>query len=287
MSWQLPLFLNIVFGTIRSYLDKKLVERLDPLVVYVCTVFWMTGFLLLYYLAIYHRAPAVYPEMMVLGILYAVAIGSYLKAIKINLSQSVVFSSYYLVIPMVLSAIFLGEWSYFNPNSFSGQKTIVGLILAFVSMFLILRSHTKKEAKMELTWVYLIIINIVLNGIGTYWGKTFVNTHGPFDTIFSQCLGALPVVILINYFGKKKYHLTPTNHILVALDGLIITLAVAFYYLAIQRGPLTLILPIQTLLGSIAIVTVGLVLFQEGQHLGKEKIAGLVIGIIGIMLLVI
>lgn len=287
MSWQIPLFLNIIFGTIRSYLDKKLVTKIDPLVVYFYVVFWLFFYLLIYYLLHFGIFPTVYPEMVAMGVLYAVAIGSYMKAIKINLSQSVVFSSYYLVIPMLLSSVFLGEWSFFNLKYFSGQKTISGLILAFISMFLILRSHTKKEAKLELEWVLLIITNIILNGIGTYWGKTFVNSHGLFDTIFSQCLGGIPTIMIINLFRGKKYSLALPDHLLIAFDGFIITLVVIFYYQAIRLGPLTLVLPTQTLLGTMAIALVGLIFFKEAQHFNKEKIIGLVLGIMGVGLLIV
>lgn len=287
MSWQIPLFFNIIFGTFRSYLDKRLVTRIDPLIVYFYTVFWILLYLLGYFFIRNHTFPAIYPEMIVMGALYAVAIGSYLKAIKINLSQSVVFASYYLVIPMILSAIFLGEWSFFNPRTFSGQKTILGLILAFISMFLILRSHSKREAKIEFEWIYLIIINIVLNGIGTFWGKTFVDSHNIFDTVFSQCIGGLGVVFIINRLRNKKYSVNPINHIWLAFDGFIIILAIYFYYLTVKSGPLTLILPIQTLLGTIAIALLGLILFKEVQYFHKEKIAGLVLGFIGVVLLMV
>lgn len=40
MSWQIPLFFNIIFATIRGFLDKKLVERIDPLVAFFYGVFW-------------------------------------------------------------------------------------------------------------------------------------------------------------------------------------------------------------------------------------------------------
>lgn len=225
--------------------------------------------------------------MILMGVLYAIAVGSYMKAIKINLSQSVVFSSYYLVIPMILSAFFLDEWSFFDPQFFSGQKTILGLILAFLSMFLILRSHSKKVEKMELVWMSLIILNIVLNGIGTYWGKTFVNIHTSLETIFSQCLGGLPAAFIINHIRGKKYSLTPSNHIWVAFDGLIVTLAVVFYYQAVKLGPLTLVLPIQTLLVTIAIVLVGLFIFKEAQSFDREKLIGLILGISGVVILMI
>lgn len=287
MSWQISLIFNLIFGTIRSYLDKKLVEKIDPFVVYIYTVIWMTGYLIIYSLFFKHSIPSVYPEMIAMGVLYGVAIASYLKAIKINLSQSVVFTSYYLVIPMVLSAVFLGEYAHFNLQNLSGQKTISGLTLAFISMFLILRSHTRREAKMELTWVFLIITNIVLNGIGTFWGKTFVDKHTLFDTMFSQCLGGIPTVFFISLIGKSKYSLTMRNHLWLALDGLIITLAVVFYYQTVKSGPLTLILPIQTLLGTVAITLVGLVIYKEAQKLEITKIFGLGLGILGVVLLMI
>jgi uncharacterized membrane protein len=287
MTWPIPLFFNIVFGTIRSFIDKRLVNKIDPFVAFFYATFWSNIFFFSFYLLRHHSIPIVYPEMLILGALYSFIVGSYMAAIKINLSQTVIFNSYYLVIPLGLAAIFLGEWQLFDPTIFSGQKTLLGIFLAFVSMGLFLSTKSRKEEKIEKKWLMLILFNIIFNGFATYWGKIFITDHGPLETLISQSLGGIPVLFIFNKLRRKSMEISGQNHLLSFIDGFVIFLAVTFYYLAIKNGPLTVVLPIQTLVGTIAIALVGLFLFKEKAQITNKKIWGLILGFIGVVLLII
>ncbi len=287
MSWQIPLLINIIFGTIRSYLDKKLVDRIDPFLVFLYTSIWGTVFFFLFYFFRHLSFPTIYPEMIFLGVLTTISMCSYLAAIKISLTQSVIFASYYLLLVLILAAVFLSEWQLFNPAESSGQKMIVGSILAFISIFLILSGRTKKEERLERKWIIYIVVFIILTAISVYWGKVFIADHGPLETLISQSLGVLPAIYIINIIKRVKWSISRENHLLAAVDGLAVVLATAFYYQALKSGPLSLILPVQTLVGTIAIVLVGLILFNEKQQFDKGKIIGLVLGMLGIILLMI
>lgn len=287
MSWQMPLFFNVLFGTVRSFIDKKLVTKVDPFVAFFYTSFWCGIFFFVSYLFRHHSIPLIYPEMILMGALYSFIIGSYLSAIKINLSQTAIFTSYYLVIPLALAALFLDEWRLFDPMVWSGQKTLLGVFLAFVSMGLFLSTKSQREEKMEKKWLILILFNIIFNGIGTYWGKIFITDHGALETLISQSLGGIPVLFVFNKLRRKSMKISKPYHLLAFIDGLVIVVAVTFYYLAIKNGPLTVVLPLQTLIGTIAIALVGLFIFKEKAQMTKKKIWGLVLGFVGTVLLVI
>lgn len=287
MTWQIALFLNIIFGTVRAFTDKKLVEKLNPFLAFFYGVLYEGAFLILYCLWQLHTLPAIYPEMMLLGALYGIGIGVYYEAIKINLAQSTIFSSYYLLISILLAAVLLGEWQLINPATGAGMRTLMGLTIAFISMWLIVHEASKREEKIEKRWVVFIVINILVNGVGAFWVKMFLANHNSFESLFSQIIGGFAMLFIINLLKKNRFRISFENHKLAALDGLMMVLAVTFYFMMIQKGPLTLVLPIQTLAITIAIVIGGLFLFKEVHNLNRQKITGMALGFIGVLLLMI
>lgn len=287
MSWQIAIIFNLVFSSIRSYLDKKLVGRLDPFVLYLYTFIWSGIFFTGVYFLRYGFSLTVYPEMLLFGPVSVMVIGSYLMAIRISLSQTVVFGSYYLIIPMVLSAIFLGEWQLFDPSTGSGLKNISGVILALISLYFLLKTSSKKEEKLEKRWLLFTLIYIIGNGFTTFWSKTFLASHGSLETLVSQTIGGAPIMLIIILLGKKQLKIAKTDSFLTAIDGLAIFLAVVFYYQTLKNGPATIVLPVMTLVSTIIVTMIGLIFYKEVQMFKREKLLGLILGIVGVGMLVI
>ncbi|MBI3379978.1 EamA family transporter [Candidatus Gottesmanbacteria bacterium] len=286
MNWQSALILSIVFAVIRGFLEKKLVAKVPPFLTFFYVVFWSTIIFLIFYFIRHFSLPVVYPEMMLLGILFAFGYGSFLEAMKINLSQSVIAASFYLLIPLVLSVFYLSEWKLFDPMTLVGQKNIIGILLTFVSMYMFVKQD-KKKGIINNKWLFFMIVDVILVGIGTFWGKTFIDSHGPLETLISQSLGGLPVLFIINVLKKENFKIGNFNQILAVIDGLVIVGTVTFFYVALKNGPLSVVLPIQTLVITIAITLVGLFAFKEAQNMTRRKIAGMVLGILGVVLLMI
>lgn len=287
MSWQILLFINIIFVTFRSYLDKKLVGKIEPFIVFFYAVFWEGIFLTLLLFYFSGKFPVIYPEMMILGVLFGLGVGAYFEAIKINMSQSVIFSSYYMLISLVLSAVFLGEWRLFSLSEGSGQKTLLGVILAIVSMMMILKGSSKKEEKMEKKWVILIGFNILVNGIGTFWGKAFLETHEPIEALFSQVFGGILTLLIYNIIKRNNFHIRPKYHKFLVLDGLLMMVAVVAFYMVLKVGPLAVVLPIQNLVLTILMTLVGLIIFKEAHNMNMRKMVGMGLGVVGVVLLMI
>lgn len=287
MVWQAALFFSLVFGSVRTIIDKELADRLDPLLLFFHLNLWGTVFFILFYFFRYQSFPPIYLEMAFLGILFIIIMICYYAAIRINLSQTVVFSAYYLIVAMALSVVFLGEWQLFNPAIFSGQKAILGTFLAIISLFLILKSHSQKEAKMGKTWFFLILTDIILMGIATFWGKAFLFSHGPLESLISQSIGAFPVLFLLILMQKKSFSLSFKNNSLVLLDGLLMVFSAAFFYYALKRGPIIIILPIQTIILTAISALIGLIIFKEVHLLEKSKLIGFCLGALGVILLVL
>lgn len=287
MIWQVAAVLNIIFGTIRVFLDKKLIEKVNPLILLFYTAFWSGVFYLLFFLLRHESLPLIYPGMMVLGGVYAVAVIGYLWAIRVSLSQTMVFAPYSFIITLILAACFLGEWKFFDPSTSSGLKTIAGIFLAIISLWLIVGSGTKREKRVESRWIYAIVLYIILIGIGNYFGKAFLLTHGPLETLISQQIGAVPFIFLFNIFQKVKFSISLKNHLLLLTDGLVMAFAITFFYLSLALGPVSLVLPIQTLLLTMTTVLLGFYVFKEAGKFSKEKLLGMGLGIVGVILLVL
>lgn len=283
----MPLFLNIIFGTIRGFLDKKLVNRYDPFLVLLITEIWVGFFFLTAYLFINHSLPPIFPSMVFAGGLFIFVIDFYLEAIKISLSKTIILSSFYLLITMGLSAVFLQEWRVFDIHTLAGWKNIIGAVFALSSMYFLLKSHNKKEEKIEKKFFLFITLNILLNGIGTFWIKSILQTQGELEVILSQVIGGLLVLIPINIIKKNTLKKNGNFHLLAFLDGFIIFLAIWTFTVALKNGPTVLVLPIQTILLTIFIALIGLFIFNEKRSFTFEKKIGLVLGIIGVLSLVI
>lgn len=287
MIWQTALVFYVFFGVLRGYFDKKLVTKVDPVVAFFYSAVWsLAAYLVIYFLVTGFFFP-ILPEQLILGVVYVFGIWAYLIALQLSLSQTVVFCSYSILIPMVLSAVFLGEWQLFNPGSLAGLKNIFGIILALLSMYLIIKSHSKKEEKLEKKWFFLIIVNIFSVGIANYLSKIYLADYGPVEALISQSISGIPLILIISLITGKSLKLTKRKHALAATDGVVVGLSVIFFYAMLKAGAASVVLPIGMSALTIVSVLVGLFIFKETQLFTKEKLVGLFIGILGIMLLII
>jgi len=227
------------------------------------------------------------PEQLVLGVVYVFGIWAYLIALQLSLSQTVVFCSYSILIPMILSAAFLGEWQLFNPGTLGGLKNIFGIILALLSMYLMIKSRSKREEKLEKKWFFLIIINIFSVGIANYLSKIYLASYGPVEAVISQSISGIPLIFIISLITRKSLKLTKKTHVLAATDGVVVGLSVIFFYAMLKAGAASVVLPIGMSALTIVSVLVGLFIFKETHLFTKEKLVGLFIGILGIVLLIV
>lgn len=287
MNWQLPLFLNIIFGTVRGYLDKRLVNKNDPFFVLLVTEIWISFFFFIVYFVINQTLPPIFPDMMIVGGIFVFVIGSYLEAIKISLSKTMILTPYFLIITMLLSVIYLNEWRVFDTGTLTGWKNIGGVVFALSSMYFLLKSHTKKEEKIERKFFLFISLNIILNGLGTFWVKSYLATQGELEVILSQIIEGLLILIPINFLKRNTFTLNRNFHLLALIDGFFIFLVIWTFTVALKRGPAVVVLPIQTVLLTIFLALIGLFVFNEVRSFTFEKKIGLVLGIVGIIALVI
>lgn len=287
MTWQFALFLNTVFSTIRSAVQKKIVTSVDPqLTLFYVICFYLTEVFILHVI-LNRQLPLIYPEALALGMVFAVSTTCLFAAIRISLSQTSLFASYAIIVSMALAAVFLGENRLFNPTTVSGQKIIVGLLCAVVSMWLIAKKGSIKKVLSDKTWLVLMIGYIIFDGIGQFGNKVFLATHQPLETLVSQMIGHLPILYVILKIRKIPFYVRKYDGMWIALDSFAEVGFAVFLLISFKLGPLSLILPIQKLATIIGGMSIGLILFKESYVYTKAKVAGVIIGLVGIVLLIV
>jgi uncharacterized membrane protein len=224
--------------------------------------------------------------MFFLGVIFAISTTCLFAAIRISLSQTSLFGTYAIIVPMILATLFLGESVFFDPMTIKGVRSITGVLSALVSLWLLTRSKNHQKEKTNMTWFFLIFTYIIFDGVGQFWNKTFLASHTPMETLVSQTIGMIPFLFLILYVRRVSFKITRNTHRWIAFDSIAEVGFAIFLLLSFKLGPISLILPIQKLATLIGGMLLGLFVFNEKHELTKTKKIGLLVGIAGIILLI-
>lgn len=291
MTWHIYLLLNIAATVLRGFIEKKLVATIAPLVLVLYVSFWVLVFLVSFQVLRYGGFGVVYPGMVGVGVIFAFALASYFSAIKISLSQTSVLAAFHVMVAMILSAIFLGEWQLFNPHSASGIKSLSGIGLSVMAMWLLLVGHARGKIPSDAAWGRAILSYILLNGIGAFLSKAFLTTHDVLPMLVWQSIGTVVALLVLNVWNRNRlsasWRIALPQIGATFVNGVTFVVATWLFFSALQLGPLSIVMPIQIVSITILVALVGLVVFHEFAAFTKTKIIGTILGIAGIVLLVV
>lgn len=286
MNWESYLGINILFSTLRETFNKKISDKTDP-IVSVFYIFWFNSLLFFIY-HIYLHGFVFHWNIYTLfsGMLFTISWVAYYKAIKISLSQSSLFSSYSLIIIIALSALYLGESRYFDVSKFTGIQIVVGIMMAIIAMWYLLHDHRKKEQQMEWKWFVYILLTIVTIGVGSFIILFSLQVLTTSEIFVNQAVSSTALISLIALATKRSKLKVPTPKLfLMFCNAVFAVIAVIAFYEAARLVPATILFPIQTVLIIITTMTVGFVAFGESHMLKGNRIVGLLLGLIGVVLL--
>jgi hypothetical protein len=287
MSWQIFLLINLISATVRETLNKKIADKLSPFVgLFYISLFAEVFFLL--YQGIVVKAPIkLHLEAMSTGIIIVIAFAAYFKALRISLSQSILFQSYSILVTIILSAIFAGELSYFNPMTSSGQKIIGGIVLAFISLNILLHGKSKKDEKLEKRWFMYIIVTILFLGVGSFVSIYLSRLLSPSEVFINQEIVMIPSYLILSLLNKDKLAIDSSLFGVTLVNAFISSIAVIAFYLGILQTKVAIFFPIQQL--SLVVLTMisGALFFKETQLFSGKKLFGMVVGFLGMILLTI
>lgn len=285
MTWQIFLIINLIFASIREFLYKKLAEKHDPLVSLIYLFFFSVIWLNLIYLWDQKSIASFNPILSLPGAIFAIGFVAYFHALKLSLSQSILFQSYSIVITIVLAAIFLGEVKYFDLTNATGQKVLAGTLLALFSLWFLLHTGKNKEEKIERKWFFYIGLTILALGIGSFFSISYLKNFSPVYILINQNELAAPLLLLVAVMTKKKFVLKKKLVLLILVNSLVATIAVLAFYEALRYIPVSKLFPIQQVSLVIITIIVGIIYFKEKQVLSGKRLIGMILGLGGILLL--
>lgn len=286
MSWQILLIINLIAASIREFLYKKLSDKITPLaMLFYVLIFSGAGLYFLQFI-IYHSLPKFEITLSLTGIILIVAFLAYFSAIKISLSQSILYQSYSILVTIVLAAIFLGEAKYFDLATGTGIKVVAGIVLAFISLWFMLQAKDKKEEKMEKKWFIYILITIFAMGVGSFATISYLHKFTSLEVLINQTNVMIIVVYLLMRWRKEKILIGRKLTQLTLITSIFSLISVVMFYQALSIVPVAKFYPLQQVSLVILTIFTGVVFYKEKSILTGKHLLGMVLGLGGILLLV-
>lgn len=286
MNWESYLGINLVFSTIRETLNKKIADKTDP-VISVFYIFYLnTLFFLILHLFLVGFVFRWNIFTILSGVIFTVSWLTYYKAIKISLSQSILFSSYSIFIVVLLSAIFLGESRYFDITKTAGMQVILGIGLAIIALWYLLHQQRKKEQLLEWRWFMYIILTIITMGVGSFISLYSLKIHTTTDVLINQAVGSVSAISLLVLIGKRsKLNIGKSKFIIMLCSSVATVISIYAFFEAARLAPATILYPVQTVLLVISTMLAGFFIYKEGNMFHGKRLWGLLLGLLGILLL--
>lgn len=286
MTWQILLVINLLSASIREFLYKKLSDKITPLaMLFYVLIFSGVGLYFLQFV-FYRQLPKFDITLSLTGIIIIVAFYSYFSAIKISLSQSILYQSYSILVTIVLAAIFLGEAKYFDLTTGTGMKVVAGIILAFISLWYMLQAKNKNEEKKEKKWFVYILITIFAMGVGSFATISYLHKFTSLEVLINQTNVMVVVVYLLMRWQKEKILIGRKLTQLTLVTAVFSLISVVMFYQALKIVPVAKFYPLQQVSLVIMTIFIGVVFYKEKSILTGKHLLGMILGLGGILLLV-
>lgn len=286
MNWQILLAINLFAASIREYLNKKVSDKVPPTVGLFYIILFTQIFLFLYFIFIYHRIPTFSISLALPGVIFFLGFIYYFTALKISLSQSILFQSYSTLVTVFLSAIFLGESQYFDLRTMTGLKIAGGIILSCIALWYLLNQKNKKQVKLEKKWFFYIGGTILFLGIGSFLTISSIHAYAPVEVLINQINLMIPLYLTYAILKKDKLLIGKKMYVTTLLNGLVSAIAVIAFYEALLITPVAKFYPLQQLSLVILTMFTGVIFFKEKDSFSKSKLVGMILGFLGMVLLV-
>ncbi len=293
MLW-IALGLLITVEAAHQYIQKYLANRL-PAVSITLGAFGTAAILAVgYHLAV--RKEMVFSEnsLLIASVAGINALGAwfFLKAIRINLTRSVLTRPLIAVLGIVLIAIFLGEWSLLNPTTANGMLRIAGIIMAFAALTCFATSGPQTtpagQAQADGAWAYYAGSAVVIWGVVNFLLKFFSLKAIPTDIFLASwypaAFAATVLIRLISAWFSKQNKKAPqvigasplrkTTYLILPILGCTTVTTLGLTYWALSLGPGVIVLSVHDVLTVLSGVVLGLLVFGERKNFYRRDWLG-------------
>lgn len=284
----LAIFLSVILAVFAQYFIKKLtalesINRALGTMFFLCAIFattigWLFG-------------PTLRANIFLVGLGFLNALTAWLwwRAIKVSLSQTMLFLPLTGFTAVLLSAVFLGECRLLDPRHLSGLLVIFG-VLGLLSSIYCFRGANLGGGQIKKIWLWCILGQSILGGAIFFLIKYFaLQEISKMNFIFSWYLGALLGSIMLLAFDRSRKIAQKRSikiwifYILMSLGTLLSVLA---NYWSLELAPATLVLPVQQFLNVLGSALVGLFIFHERKMFSFRDWVGAGVGFVSIILLI-
>lgn len=290
MSWQILTLGSVFFGVFRDFLTKKITQKITPLVAmvyfYIGSIIGATVISFLIFKLNPFSGGKEIILMQVFGIFFGLGVYFMFESMKLNFTKTQIFGSYRSLVGVILSFIFLGEATLFNPETRKGLFSLLGFVAFLISLYLS-NQNSKNQEKNELNqkFLFFIVPHVLLIGSAMFLVKVFVKGVPPIVVLTNQYVGSLVVILFLVWF-KKLSLFAPKKWVGIAfLNGGITAIALTLLYLALKFGPISLVTPVENLLRVLVSIPIGLFIFKEAKLFNKNEVWGIAIGLLGAVML--
>lgn len=287
MHWLIPALVFVFTQSLKDSVRKHSLDRFDNLAVlgldfifaFIFTVLWMLIFRV--------QLEFNYYALAFLGLGFIQGFGSTGKvnAMHVSLSQTTLLSKYNVFLPMLLSIVFLHEYSVLSISSITGFLRILALLIFPITLFLFsknIRSDIDKQSK---TWMYAMLQYLFFAGILVFGNKLFVKEDLIIQAVFFQRLGVMVTVLVFSLLTKAKWTLRKRFLAIGIFDGFFISIANQAYLMSLAAAPLVIVVPLQKMLEVLLTTAAGLFIFHEHKRLTKYSKWGYILSGFGIAMI--
>ena len=286
MIWISAAILSAVFAGLTSILAKCGIKKTDSdlataLRTIVVLIF---SWIMVLVVGSLHTITEIQPKAFIFLILSGLATGAswicYFKALSVgDINKVVPIDKSSTVLTVLLAIICFGETSNLV------MKLIATAILA-IGIFLMMEKKKREEKQESKTWMLYAVLAAVFAALTSILAKMGISgVESNLGTAIRTGVVLIMAWIIVFSRGKQKQLKTIDKKELffIGLSGIATGASWLCYYYAIQRGDVSVVVPIDKL--SI-IVTVIFSYFVFKEKLSKKAFAGLCLMVVGTLLMV-
>ena len=258
--------------------DSHVMTALRTVVVAVFS--WGIVFTIGSYKTILNVPPVTMFFLCISGITTGISWICYFHALQIgNVNVVVPIDKSSVVLTILLGAVFLAE-------PMNGRKVVcAGLIAA--GTYLMVEKKESSEGENRRSAVFYALMSAVFASLTALLSKLGITG---IESNLGTAIRTVVVVIMawIIVFARKKQseirNINQKSWIFIVLSGVVTGLSWAFYYRALQDGPISVVLPIDKL-STVVSIAFAFIVFRE--KLTKKSAAGLLMIVIGTLGMVV
>jgi len=280
IPWQVLIILSGLLTTVSISINKHQARRVSALQVlgYKYLINWLVIGTLWWIFN--SQVPGNWWMFYLYGMVVAMAVAVYTKALRISMSQTVLTDPIGQLMGIVLALIVLSEWQLFAAG-IGGIKLLTALLLMPLTFWLFYEpksAHSKQ-------WIKLILIFVMCMAVFKVVVKIFVNSAPAVTVLFFQYFGSMTISWVGILTKKRAVWIDKQFAITGFIQGIAGSLAILFLYTALKLATVTqttlLRTPLIVILGTLS----GLLGFKEIKNMTRKKWLGT--GVAGIIMILV